>query len=155
MPIQDSMINLNKSFRSSYRSVLEPILITVKSIRLWIYGTSCPSTSRTYKSRLPLLRVPSRTSCSHQRSSSTKRRIVPSLYSFRRFNEYCNLNNLGKPRFTYDFYAGPFGQREISVKRDELKYDDGDGMKHLDTQEFIFGIDITKEKTGIHLGNDH
>tara|TARA_B100001175_G_scaffold72915_1_gene60626 strand:- start:4972 stop:6954 length:1983 start_codon:yes stop_codon:yes gene_type:complete len=72
-----------------------------------------------------------------------------------KFNEYCNLNNLGKPRFTYDFYAGPFGQREISVKRDELKYDDGDGMKHLDTQEFIFGIDITKEKTGIHLGNDH
>jgi hypothetical protein len=72
-----------------------------------------------------------------------------------KFNEYCNLNNLGKPRFTYDFYAGPFGQREISVKRDELKYDDGDGMKHLDAQEFIFGIDITKEKTGIHLGNDH
>ena len=51
--------------------------------------------------------------------------------------------------------AGPFGQREIVVKRDELKYDDGDGMKHLDPQEFIFGVDITKEKSGIHLGTDH
>ena len=31
------------------------------------------------------------------------------------FNSHCQANNLGKPRFTQDFYIGPFSQRDIEA----------------------------------------
>ena len=55
-----------------------------------------------------------------------------------KFNQYCTANNLGKPKFNYDFYAGPFSQRDITVRHHTMTYKG----KMVANQEFIFGIDL-------------
>lgn len=55
-----------------------------------------------------------------------------------KFNQYCLANNLGKPKFNYDFYAGPFSQRDIVVRHHTATYKD----KLVANQEFIFGIEL-------------
>ena len=55
-----------------------------------------------------------------------------------KFNNYCLANNLGKPKFNYDFYAGPFSQRDIVVRHSTSMYKG----KMLANQEFIFGIEL-------------
>jgi len=58
-----------------------------------------------------------------------------------KFNEHCTANNLGKPRFNQDFYAGPFSQRDIEVRQHSMLYN---GMP-FSMQPFIFGLDIVND----------
>ena len=60
------------------------------------------------------------------------------------FNSHCQANNLGKHRFTHDFYVGPFSQRDIEVREERLPYPKDGAM--LGRQPFIFGIDIVKDE---------
>jgi hypothetical protein len=65
------------------------------------------------------------------------------------FNSHCQANNLGKPRFTQDFYVGPFSQREIEVREVTLTYKG----RNYPRQAFIFGVDIVNED--ITFGNEY
>ena len=58
-----------------------------------------------------------------------------------KFNEHCTANNLGKPRFNQDFYAGPFSQRDIEVRQHSELYN---GMP-FSMQPFVFGLDIVTD----------
>jgi hypothetical protein len=57
------------------------------------------------------------------------------------FNQHCQENNLGRPRFNPDFYAGPFGSKEIEVRMHAMTYK---GTQYV-TQPFIFGLDIAEQ----------
>jgi phage/plasmid-associated DNA primase len=65
------------------------------------------------------------------------------------FNSHCQANNLGKPRFTQDFYVGPFSQREIEVREVTLTYKG----RNYPRQAFIFGVDIVNED--MTFGNEY
>tara|TARA_B100001996_G_scaffold58926_1_gene41891 strand:+ start:428 stop:2380 length:1953 start_codon:yes stop_codon:yes gene_type:complete len=67
------------------------------------------------------------------------------------FNSHCQANNLGKPRFTQDFYVGPFSQRDIEVREDKLTYKG----RLCKKQSFIFGIDIVNEDEIQEISNDY
>ena len=58
------------------------------------------------------------------------------------FNQHCTANNLGKPRFNSDFYAGPFSSRDIEVRDHEDTYNG----KFYSNQPFIFGLDVVSEE---------
>lgn len=58
-----------------------------------------------------------------------------------KFNEHCSANNLGRPRFNQDFYAGPFSQREIEVRVHTSIYNGAP----FNRQPFIFGLDIVND----------
>lgn len=58
------------------------------------------------------------------------------------FNQHCQVNNLGKPRFNPDFYAGPFSSRDIEVREEALVYNGRAYTK----QPFIFGLDVLEDK---------
>lgn len=68
-----------------------------------------------------------------------------------KLNQYCTLNNLGKPKFNYDFYAGPFSQRDIAVRHHTMLYKG----KMIANQEFIFGINLVDLEVGGGFGHDH
>jgi hypothetical protein len=57
------------------------------------------------------------------------------------FNQHCQENNLGRPRFNPDFYAGPFSAREIEVRQHTMTYK---GTAYA-SQPFIFGLDIAEQ----------
>lgn len=57
------------------------------------------------------------------------------------FNQHCQENNLGRPKFNPDFYAGPFSSREIEVRTETRIYKE----KSYAAQPFIFGVDIVQE----------
>lgn len=57
------------------------------------------------------------------------------------FNQHCVANNLGRPRFNSDFYAGPFSSRDIEVRDAEDTYNG----KFYSNQPFIFGLDVITE----------
>ena len=61
-----------------------------------------------------------------------------------KLNQYCLMNNLGKPKFNYDFYAGPFSQRDIVVRNHTAVYKG----KMMANHEFIFGIELIDENEG-------
>tara|TARA_B100001173_G_scaffold654_1_gene568 strand:+ start:309 stop:2261 length:1953 start_codon:yes stop_codon:yes gene_type:complete len=67
------------------------------------------------------------------------------------FNSHCQANNLGKPRFTQDFYIGPFSQRDIEVREDKLTYKG----RLCKKQSFIFGLDIVNEDEIQEISNDY
>jgi hypothetical protein len=58
-----------------------------------------------------------------------------------KFNEHCTANNLGKPRFNQDFYAGHSVTRDIEVRQHSELYN---GMP-FSMQPFVFGLDIVNE----------
>ena len=58
-----------------------------------------------------------------------------------KFNEHCTANNLGKPRFNQDFYAGPFSQRDIEVRQHTAMYNGA----AFSMQAFVFGLDIVND----------
>ena len=67
------------------------------------------------------------------------------------FKSHCQANNLGKPRFTQDFYVGPFSQRDIEVREDKLTYKG----RLCKKQSFIFGLDIVNEDEIQEISNDY
>jgi hypothetical protein len=67
--------------------------------------------------------------------------FCPQKIFVEKFNEHCGANNLGKPRFNQDFYAGPFSQRDIEVRQHTSIYR---GVP-MSMQPFIFGLDIVND----------
>ena len=65
------------------------------------------------------------------------------------FNQHCQENNLGRPKFNPDFYAGPFSSRGLEVRREALTYKG----RAYPKQEFIYGIDIIEDT--IQFGDDY
>jgi hypothetical protein len=63
---------------------------------------------------------------------------VPQKVFINIFNQHCQENNLGRPRFNPDFYAGPFSSKEIEVRTHTATYK---GAAYA-SQPFIFGVDI-------------
>jgi phage/plasmid-associated DNA primase len=63
---------------------------------------------------------------------------VPQKIFVEKFNEHCGANNLGKPKFNQDFYAGPFSQRDVEVRQHTGMYK---GVP-ISMQPFVFGLDI-------------
>ena len=57
------------------------------------------------------------------------------------FNTHCLENNLGKQKFNQDFYQGPFGMREIEVRKEIHKVYKG----RVYAGAFIYGLDVLEE----------
>ena len=57
------------------------------------------------------------------------------------FNQHCQENNLGRPRFNPDFYAGPFSSRKLDVRNDTRVWRE----QTLASQPFIFGCDLSQD----------
>jgi len=67
--------------------------------------------------------------------------FVPQKLFVQVFNQHCQANNLGKHRFTEDFYAGPFSSREIEVREEVVTYKGRTYPK----QPVVFGMDVIEE----------
>jgi len=65
--------------------------------------------------------------------------------------QHCQDNNLGKPRFTPDFYAGPFSSRDIEVRIATQTYQ---GRAYI-AQPFIFGLDIVQDDSKPEFSDDY
>ena len=57
------------------------------------------------------------------------------------FQQHCALNNLGKPRFNADFYAGPFSTRDIVVEMGVTRMWEG---RQFTNQPFIMGLSVDR-----------
>ena len=60
------------------------------------------------------------------------------------FNQHCIANNLGKPKFNQDFYAGPFSARDIEVREEVVTYKG----RTYPRQPVVFGLDVIEEGFG-------
>jgi hypothetical protein len=69
--------------------------------------------------------------------------FLPHSHFMHAFNDHCTQNNLGKPKFNPDFYAGPFSARGIEVKVMTRTYM---GQMFVN-KEFIIGVDIASRET--------
>ena len=65
------------------------------------------------------------------------------------FNQHCQENNLGKPKFNPDFYAGPFSSRSIEVRTEARTYKG----RAYPAQPMIFGVDVVEDT--LQFGDDH
>jgi succinate dehydrogenase flavin-adding protein (antitoxin of CptAB toxin-antitoxin module) len=68
--------------------------------------------------------------------------FVPQSIFLAAFNQHCQMNNLGKPRFNEDSYAGAFSQRDITVTTTSLTY----RGRMYNNQKFIHGLDVIQEE---------
>jgi hypothetical protein len=70
--------------------------------------------------------------------------FVPQKLFVQVFNQHCQANNLGKHKFTQDFYAGPFSSRDIEVREEVVTYKGRTYPK----QPVIYGLDVVDESLG-------
>ena len=70
-----------------------------------------------------------------------KELFVPQKLFIQVFNQHCQANNLGKPKFNPDFYAGPFSSRDIDVREEVVNYKGRSYPK----QPVIYGLDVVEE----------
>lgn len=66
---------------------------------------------------------------------------VPQSVFVRAFNNHCIENNLGRFKFHPDFYAAPFGARDIEVRNDTVTWHG----KMFQNQPIIYGLDLSAE----------
>jgi hypothetical protein len=66
---------------------------------------------------------------------------VPQQLFVAEFNKHCQENNLGRPRFNPDFYAGPFSSRELEVRQHTGTY----ANVAYANKPFVFGCDLVRE----------
>jgi hypothetical protein len=67
---------------------------------------------------------------------------IPQSIFLSAFNQHCQMNNLGKPKFNEDSYAGAFSQRDITVTTASLTY----RGRLYNNQKFIHGLDVIQEE---------
>jgi hypothetical protein len=70
--------------------------------------------------------------------------FVPQKLFIQVFNQHCQANNLGKPKFNPDFYAGPFSSRDIEVREEVVTYKG----RTYPRQPVIYGLDVVEESLG-------
>ena len=73
-----------------------------------------------------------------------KELFVPQKLFVQVFNQHCQANNLGRHKFTQDFYAGPFSSRDIEVREEVVTYKGRTYPK----QPVIYGLDVVDESLG-------
>ena len=86
--------------------------------------------------------------------ASEKIRFGPELFCpqkifVQNFNQHCQENNLGKPKFNPDFYAGPFSSRGIEVRTEAKTYKG----RAFPAQPMVFGVDVIEET--LQFGDDY
>jgi hypothetical protein len=70
--------------------------------------------------------------------------FVPQKLFVQVFNQHCQANNLGRHKFTQDFYAGPFSSREIEVREEVVTYNG----RTYPRQPVVYGLDVVDESLG-------
>jgi len=70
--------------------------------------------------------------------------FVPQKLFIQVFNQHCQANNLGRPKFNQDFYAGPFSSRDIEVREEVVTYKG----RTYPRQPIIYGVDVVEESLG-------
>jgi len=70
--------------------------------------------------------------------------FVPQKLFVQVFNQHCQANNLGRHKFTQDFYAGPFSSRDIEVREEVVTYNG----RTYPRQPVIYGLDVVDESLG-------
>jgi phage/plasmid-associated DNA primase len=60
------------------------------------------------------------------------------------FNQHCQANNLGKPRFNPDFYAGPFSSRQVDVRPGTVWRE-----QTMAVQPFVYGLDLAQDLNAV------
>jgi hypothetical protein len=70
--------------------------------------------------------------------------FVPQKLFIQVFNQHCQANNLGKPKFNQDFYAGPFSSRDIEVREEVVNYKG----RVYPRQPVVYGLDVVEESLG-------
>jgi len=70
--------------------------------------------------------------------------FVPQKLFIQVFNQHCQANNLGRHKFTQDFYAGPFSSRDIEVREEVVTYNG----RTYPNQPVIYGLDVVDESLG-------
>lgn len=65
--------------------------------------------------------------------------FVPQNIFVKLFNNHCSENNLGRYKFHPDFYAGPFGAKDLEVKVDTVTWNG----KLYQNQHVVYGVDIS------------
>ena len=70
--------------------------------------------------------------------------FVPQKLFIQVFNQHCQANNLGRPKFNQDFYAGPFSSRDIEVREEVVTYKG----RTYPRQPVIYGVDVVEESLG-------
>ena len=73
-----------------------------------------------------------------------KNLFVPQKLFVQVFNQHCQANNLGRHKFTQDFYAGPFSSRELEVREEVVTYNG----RTYPRQPVIYGIDVIDDSLG-------
>lgn len=86
--------------------------------------------------------------------ASEKIRFDPDLFCPQKlfvqlFNQHCQENNLGKPKFNPDFYAGPFSSKNIEVRTEAKTYKG----RAFPAQPMIFGVDVVEDT--LQFGEDY
>lgn len=77
-------------------------------------------------------------------------KMVPMTCIIEEFNQHCKANNLGKYRFTPDFYNGPFGARKLRVEGHSGEYNG----KVYSRQNWVRGIDLLADDYLQNFSND-
>jgi hypothetical protein len=76
-------------------------------------------------------------------------KFVPQRFFLSIFTQHCTENNLRRPQFNPDTYAGPFSSRELTVKTETVQY----RGKMYPAQAVIHGIDIIQEQLDNFTGD--
>lgn len=76
-------------------------------------------------------------------------KFVPQRFFLSIFTQHCTENNLRRPQFNPDTYAGPFSSRELTVKTETVQY----RGKVYPAQAVIHGVDVVQEQLDNFTGD--
>lgn len=77
---------------------------------------------------------------------------IPLSLFIQHFNEHCKANNLGRHKFTPDFYNGPFGAKGVNVETKSIVY--GGNQKPYHRHQIVVGLDVQCEEDSFFT-SDH
>jgi len=77
---------------------------------------------------------------------------IPLSLFIQHFNEHCKANNLGRHKFTPDFYNGPFSAKGINVETKSIVYKGN--QKPYQRHQIVVGLDVISEDDGF-FSADH
>lgn len=76
---------------------------------------------------------------------------IPMVLFIQHFNEHCKANNLGRFKFTPDFYNGPFSTKSIGVEQKSMVYHGN--QKPYSKHQIIIGMDVTDDESDVFSTN--
>ena len=76
---------------------------------------------------------------------------IPLVLFIQHFNEHCKANNLGRFKFTPDFYNGPFSTKSIEVMQKSIVYPGNN--KPYSRHQIVVGLDVTDDDSDVFSTN--